>query len=160
MKRVVFAVGYIVLTLTVAFLAQASARQIISYRSSMNTVQQLTNLEKRWDDAEVKHDWAFLDEIIATDYTCTDPDGIVLTKPQYLESLKSGESVVMSSITDDMRVREYGDAAVVTGRTTVKGQYKGKDMSGQYRWTDVWAKDYMGRWKCVADHSSRIIAQK
>jgi ketosteroid isomerase-like protein len=66
----------------------------------------------------------------------------------------------MSSITDDIRVRIYGDAAVVRGRTTtVNEQYKGKDISGQYRWTDMWAKDYMGRWRCVAEHVSRI-AQK
>jgi ketosteroid isomerase-like protein len=123
--------------------------------------QELIKLENGWNDATVKHDWAFFDQILADDYTGTDFDGNIGTKPQFLESLKSGESVMTSSITDDMKVRIYGDAAVVTGRTTtVNEQYKGKDISGQYRWTEMWVKDYLGRWRCVADHSSRIVAQK
>jgi len=122
--------------------------------------QELIRLENGWNDATVKHDWAFFDQILADDYIGTDFDGNVGTKPQFLESLKSGESVMTSSITDDMKVRIYGDAAVVTGRTTtVNEQYKGKDLSGQYRWTDMWVKDNLGRWRCVAEHVSKI-AQK
>jgi ketosteroid isomerase-like protein len=118
--------------------------------------QGLIALENRWNDAMVKHDWAFLDQILAGDCVWTDPDGDVWTKPEFLASLKSGEDVIASSVADDMKVRVYGDAAVVTGRTAVKKQYKGKDISGQYRWTTVWVKDYAGRWRCVADHNSSI----
>jgi ketosteroid isomerase-like protein len=122
--------------------------------------QELIKLENGWNDATVKHDWAFFDQILADDYTGTDFDGNIGTKPQFLESLKSGESVMTSSITNNMKVRIYGDAAVVTGRTTtVNEQYKGKDISGQYQWTDMWVKDYLGHWRCVAEHVSRI-AQK
>jgi ketosteroid isomerase-like protein len=156
MKSVAFAVSLIVLVFAGAILAQA---QPIYIANRMSAGQELTKLENSWNDATVKHDWAFLDGILAADYTWTDPDGIVWTKPEYLESLKSGESVITSSIADDMNVRSYGDMAVVTGCTTVKEQYKGKDVSGQYRWTNVWAKDYLGRWKCVSDHSSRIAQE-
>lgn len=122
--------------------------------------QELIKLENGWNDAMVNHDWEFFNQILADDYTGTDFDGNIGTKPQFLESLKSGESVMTSSITDNMKVRIYGDAAVVTGRTTtVNEQYKGKDISGQYQWTDMWVKDYLGHWRCVAEHVSRI-AQK
>jgi ketosteroid isomerase-like protein len=131
-----------------------------TYTERVSVDQELIKLENGWNDAMVKHDWAFLAQILADDYTGTDFDGNVGTKPEFLENLKSGESVMTSSITDDMKVRIYGDAAVVTGRlTTVNEQYKGKDISGQYRWTDMWVKDNLGRWRCVADHVSRI-AQK
>jgi hypothetical protein len=36
------------------------------------------------------------------------------------------------------------------------GQYKGKDISGQYRWTDVFVKR-QGRWQVVATHASQIV---
>jgi ketosteroid isomerase-like protein len=122
--------------------------------------QELIKLENRWNDAIVKHDWAFFDQILADDYISTDFDGNVGTKADFLEFLRSGESVIASSIVDDMKVRIYGDTAVVTGRTTtVNEQYQGKDLSGQYRWTDTWVKDSLGRWRCVAEHVSRI-AQK
>ena len=54
-----------------------------------------------------------------------------------------------------MKVRVYGDAAVVLGRNTVKEQYKGKDISGQSRFTDTWVKKD-GRWQCVATAGSKI----
>jgi len=131
-----------------------------TYTKRVSAEQELIKLENGWNDATVKHDCAFFDQILADDYIGTDFDGNVGTKPQFLESLKSAESVITSSITDDMKVRIYGDAAVVTGRTTtVNEQYKGKDISGQYRWTDMWVKDYLGHWRCVAEHVSRI-AQK
>ena len=119
--------------------------------------QELIKLENRWNDAIVKHDWAFFDQILADDYISTDFDGNVGTKADFLEFLRSGESVIASSIVDDMKVRIYGDTVVVTGRTTtVNEQYQGKDLSGQYRWTDTWVKYYLGRWRCVAEHISRI----
>jgi len=131
-----------------------------TYTKRVTAEQELIKLENRWNDAIVKHDWAFFDQILVDDYISTNFDGSVGTKADFLEFLRSGESVIASSIVDDMKVRIYGDAVVVTGRTTtVNEQYKGKDISGQYRWTDMWVKDYLGRWRCVAEHVSRI-AQK
>ena len=34
-------------------------------------------------------------------------------------------------------------------------QYKGKDISGQYRFTDTWIKK-AGRWQCVATAGTKI----
>jgi len=56
---------------------------------------------------------------------------------------------------DDLKVRVYGDAAVVTGRFTTKETLKGRDISGQYRFTDTWIKK-AGRWLCVAGQGSKI----
>jgi len=121
--------------------------------------QELIRLENNWNDAIVKHDWAFFDRILAEDYISTNFDGSVGTKADFLEFLKSGESGMASSIVNDTKVRIYGDAAVVTGRlTTVRELYQGKDLSGRYRFTDTWVKR-AGQWQCVAEHVSRI-AQK
>ena len=155
MRRIFLGASVVVLVSAVAVLAQTQ----YTFGKKVSAEQELIALENRWNDAAVKRDWASLDEILTSDFMWTDPDGNVWTKAEFLASLKSGENVITSSVADDVRVRVYGDAAVVTGRTTVKEQHKGKDISGQYRWTDMWAKDYAGRWKCVADQSSKI-AQK
>jgi hypothetical protein len=52
-------------------------------------------------------------------------------------------------------VRVLGEAAVVTGRITVKAAYKGQDISGSYRFTDVFARNG-GRWVCVASQSTMV----
>lgn len=120
--------------------------------------QELIKLENEWADAWVKMDVAFFGRIMADDYTWTSPWGEVVTKADNLAFAKSGEDVITSWVPADMKVRVYGDAAVVTGLQTIKDTYKGEDVSGQERWTHTWVK-LAGRWQCVAGHSSEI-AQK
>jgi ketosteroid isomerase-like protein len=54
-----------------------------------------------------------------------------------------------------MKVRVYGDAAVVIGRSTEKGQSKGEAFTVLSAWTDTWIKQ-AGRWRVVAEHVSAI----
>jgi hypothetical protein len=119
MKRIAIAVCVVVLVLGVAVLAQTPAQQYKVTKSG-SVEQELIKLENEWGDALVKHEWAFLDQILADDYILTLPDGNVWTKAQFLASLKSGEDVLTAAVADEIKVRVYGDAAVVTGRTTVK----------------------------------------
>jgi ketosteroid isomerase-like protein len=153
MKLITFAVSVVVLVLAVAVQAQTSAQT-----KSGGVEQELMKLENEWADAWVKMDVAFFDRIEADDYMYTACEGSVWTKAQDLALLKSGENVITSWVLADMKVRVYGDAAVVTGRVTIKEMYKGKDLSRQERWTDTWVKRG-GSWQCVAGHSSEI-AQK
>jgi len=152
MKRIAFAV-------CVVFLFAVGAQAQTPAQTETGKVEQeLITLENGWADAVVKKDVAFLDRILADDYLFTDPFGTVFNKAQTLASVKSGDDVVTSAVNDDMKVRVYGDVAVVTGRWTSKETLKSTDISGQQRWTDTWVKR-AGRWQCVAGHSSRI-AQK
>jgi ketosteroid isomerase-like protein len=121
--------------------------------------QQLIKLEEAWSDAFIKGDLAFLDRFIADDITCTDENGTVWGKTQWIGDLKSGDLKFTSIANDDYKVRVYGKAAVVTYRFTAKWQYKGKDVSGQYRETDTLVKS-AGRWQCVAVHYSKIVEEK
>jgi ketosteroid isomerase-like protein len=152
MKRIALMVGLVILVLGLAVLAQTQTE------NWEHAEQELIALEKSWSDAMVKKDLAFLDQILSDDYLFTDPDGAVSTKAQLLAYHRSGESIYASVVTDNVKVRIYGDAAVVIGRNTERYQNKGKDISGQYQWTDTWVK-HAGRWRCVAGHVSKI-AQK
>ncbi|MGA2361368.1 MAG: nuclear transport factor 2 family protein [Candidatus Aminicenantales bacterium] len=153
MKRMAIAVCAVVLVLAVAVFAQTAAKP-----KSGSAEQELLKLEQEWGDALVKPDLAFLDRILGEDYMFTSPEGEVLTKAQMLAELKSGEDVVSSVVNFDMKVRVYGNAAVVTGHSTDKETVKGKDISGEYRWTDTWIRKG-GRWQCVADHASRVAGK-
>ena len=55
----------------------------------------------------------------------------------------------------DLSIRVYGNAAVVTGRSTQKGTENGKDYSGAYRFTRVYIKQ-RGRWQTVALQTTRV----
>ncbi len=150
MKRIVLSVGLVVLVFGVTILAQTKTGTV---------EQELLKLEQDWTNANVKADFAFVDLILADDYVNTDFEGVVKTKDQYIEGLKLGKELVISSmVTDEMKAYVYGEAAVVIGHNTVKGTYQGTDFSIQYRWTDTWVK-LDGRWQCVATAES-MMAQK
>lgn len=152
MKRMGIAVCLVVLVFMGTSIARATGKP-----QSGSVEQELINLENGWAAAQVQGrlDLAFLEGILADDFVQTNWDGTSITKAQILAGLKSKEDVVTYSVGDDYKVRVYGDAAVVTGRWTGKQTSKGKDASGQYRWTDTWIKK-AGRWQCVASHSSKI----
>jgi len=150
MKKLIFVV---VLVFAVTSMAQTQTQL-----KSGSVEQELMRLEIQWSDALVKSDLAFLGQILADDWMGADQNGVVYSKAQQLALFKSGDDVISSLFSDDMQARVYGDAAVVTGRNTQKETLKGKDISGQYRWTDTFVKK-AGRWQCVASHWSKI-AQK
>jgi ketosteroid isomerase-like protein len=147
----------LVLVLAVSCQAFAQAKPAAPAKSA-SVEQELIKLENDWNNAMVKRDVAALSRILADDWTIIDPDGTITTKTEFLADFKSGVDAYTSAVADEMKARVYGDAAVVLGRDTVKEQHKGKDISGQYRFTDTWIKK-AGRWQCVASAFSKI-AQK
>jgi ketosteroid isomerase-like protein len=123
--------------------------------TAQSVEEQLKKLEMQWDDAGVKKDAAVYDRLLADDFTLTGPNGHLVTKAQFTAELKSGEDTVSSSALSDMKVRVYGDTAVVTYVEKAKETFKGQDVSGTSRWTDTWVKRG-GSWQCVASHGSKV----
>jgi uncharacterized protein (TIGR02246 family) len=122
--------------------------------SSADDKAAITKMEQEWPMAFVKKDTAKMLSLGTPDCWFTDSSGQVTTLKSFVADVKSGAYSVQSMQIDDLKVRVYGDAAVVLGLETEKSQYKGKDSSGQYRFTDTWLKRD-GRWLCVA--SSNIL---
>lgn len=120
--------------------------------------QELMQMERDWSAAFLSHDVSVVDRILADDFIGTDGRGIMTNKAQELEDARAEtpNRKVLSEAIDDMKVRVYGDTAIVNGRTTEKVQAGGKEFVVQYRRTDVFVKR-SGRWQCVSFHGSRII---
>src|SRR2546423_11611989 len=101
----------------------------------------LKAIEQRWSDAYVKGDIAALESIEADEYQVVDPSGIVATKVRDIKELRDRTFVVKSSSANELHVRMLGkNFACVRGLQTMKGTYKGEDISGQYRFLDVFEK--------------------
>jgi ketosteroid isomerase-like protein len=149
-------VAVVVLTLTCS-LASGQAKDS-SKKQSGNVEQTLMRIEQELLDALLKNDVSANQKYLAETYVFTAPDGEVMDKARSIADLKSGDLKFESSKPEDMKVQVYGDTAIVTYATTDKGSYKGKDLSGRYRWTDVFI-ERNGNWQCVAGHGARISKQ-
>jgi ketosteroid isomerase-like protein len=116
---------------------------------------QLKNLEQDWAHAVLKGGTDVVDRYEADDITSTDPGGRVTDKAQDKKDLASGDLKFQSIEQSDMKVQTYGNTAVVTGASTVKGSWKDQDISGSYRFTDTWVKRG-GKWQAVASQYTKV----
>ncbi len=130
----------------------------LGYGQKMTTEQTLMKMEQEMADAIVKGDMSVYDKYSADNSVFTDPGGMMMTKAQSLAMFKSGDLKLESIKMDNMKVQMFGNTAVVTYTSMDKGTYKGRDISGEYRWTDVFVKTG-GKWKLVAGQGTPIMKQ-
>jgi ketosteroid isomerase-like protein len=123
--------------------------------------QAVRELERRYAGAVARQDVAALKEILAEDFTAISSGAEIRDRTKELEDIKPADSSPASEFSmegfdlDDINVRLLGDAAVVTGRSTLKVKYKGQSMTGLFRYTRVYAKRG-GRWWAVSQQLTRV----
>src|SRR5437773_2539033 len=117
--------------------------------------EEVLKLEKGLEEAIVKNDPEAIAQFVADDWIIIDPDGGIVNMARFFDVIKSGALMHEMMDSEDLRVRVYGDSAVITGLTRTKGKFMGRDFSTQERATDVFVKRD-GRWHCVLTHLTRI----
>jgi ketosteroid isomerase-like protein len=117
--------------------------------------EEIRHVEIEWGDAFEHHDVATLDRLMADEYFLTDPLGVVRSKAETIAAIQRNEVLFQSTNSESVNISVNGDTAVVTGRSTFRGRYKGWSMAGQYQYTDVLVKR-SGSWKAVASHITAL----
>ena len=118
-------------------------------------VEQIKQLEDARNQAILKGDAAAIERMTADDYTFVTLKGELRTKAEIVKGFASGAFKYQSRTISDLKVRVYGDTAVVTGRSIQKGIENGKDYSGDYWFTRVYVKQN-GAWMTVALQTTMI----
>src|SRR5438046_2401336 len=107
----------------------------------------------------LKSDTSALEKYLTSDYLGIAPDGVTQNKSEFMADVKSGTLKLESSEMSDIKVHVADpDMAVVVYRTNDKGTYKGKDITGEYRWLDVFVKRG-GKWQIAIDQGTQIAKQ-
>ncbi len=144
--------------LTLALLS-FGRQQSIAQGEDAGAEQEVRQTIEKYRTALLQKDAATLERIWADDYTFTNGAGEIHSKADRLANLKSGATSFDSiSQEEEMKVRIHGNVAVATSRVTIKGQYSGKQTSGQYRSIHVWVKGAAG-WQLVANQITPVAAK-
>src|SRR5215475_577176 len=117
--------------------------------------KQLEALEEQWRQAIISNNVTEMDHLLADDYIGISANGTVETKAQALAQRKAGTVQIKSLDLNDLKVRVYGDTAVVTSKADLEGTNGQSDISGNYRYTRVYNRR-LGQWKIVSFEASRI----
>jgi ketosteroid isomerase-like protein len=113
-------------------------------------IDALTALNRDYIQSVQDGDVRRFDEILADDFLCSNSDGSLVDKKQFLA--QTARPVTISGLTaEDVKVRIIGDVAIIHARTS----YTTADGEQRYgRYTDVWAfRD--GKWLAVSAHVTR-----
>jgi ketosteroid isomerase-like protein len=117
--------------------------------------EELLKLENEFARAVASNNADALDRLLADDWIIVEPDGSIIDKPRFLEVIRSGALSHESMKSTDLKVRVYGNTAVVTGLTTSKGKFMGQDFISCERATDIFVKQ-ADRWQCVFTQLTRF----
>ena len=120
-----------------------------------STEDQIKKYEQDWAQATVNQGPAAVDQYEADDIITTDPSGRVTDKAQDRLDLSSGDFKIQSEELSEIKVHVYGNTAAAVGTNTLRGTYKGQDISGKYRFTDTWV-NRNHKWQVVASQYTKV----
>jgi ketosteroid isomerase-like protein len=116
----------------------------------MSDLDVLTQLNTDYIRSVENSDVRRFGEILAEDFLCSNPDGSLVDRAQFLE--QTARPAGISDLqTHDVMIRVMGDFAIIHARTAYS-LADGRPGSGRY--TDVWARR-QGRWLAVSAHVTR-----
>lgn len=122
--------------------------------ASPDVVKDLERLEQDLASTWKKGDCAAWGAMLAPEWSVIHINGAVITRAQALEMCRGPRPPIDVLTVDELSVRAYGDAAVVTGRTTIKTGGT-EPASMMLRFTDVFVRRDE-RWLVVASHATRL----
>jgi hypothetical protein len=114
------------------------------------------------EEASVCHafevgDAAYLRKALDPRFTLTSSTGVVTHLQQNLAEVAAREPKYSEFRNHDQHVRLYGDAAIVTGITSIKGTSGAQAFAADFQYTDTWIQ--RGHtWRLAASHASRLAA--
>jgi ketosteroid isomerase-like protein len=123
-------------------------------RESAN-IKELTRLEKVWNDAHLDGNANALERLWADDLVVTVPNMPVMDKSESLAFVRSGKMKFRIYKTSDLRIRVYGNAAVVTGQLERTRSANLGEFEDDWRFTKVYVRR-AGKWQVVAWQGSPV----
>jgi ketosteroid isomerase-like protein len=143
--------SFLVLMLFAASTFQAHA--LFPHHESAH--KEIEGLELDWRQAQLSNNVSEVDRLLADDYLGISANGTLETKADELTRRKSGSLHITQLDLSDIKVRIYGDTAVVTSKADLVGKVGDRDISGRYRYTRVYS-NRDGQWRIVSFEASRV----
>ena len=132
---------------------------LMSSLPQQDPVQELIRLEQQLTDALVRNDIRTIDSLWADDLVFIGLNGKPSSKSERLSGMKApvspSQPTVTAAVNDQVKVRLYGETAVVTLLSRWTTRANNRESIDQYMTTHVWARQ-QGKWRLVSAHVTRL----
>ena len=113
------------------------------------------DLEKRFATALLERDGTAVDGLLAEDLVHIGFEGQIARKAEYMSFFNQGDWRYAKYSTSDLSVKTFPDSAVVTGRVDRIIRVGGKETTGEFAFTHVWARSG-DRWRISSSHVTTV----
>lgn len=125
--------------------------------------QQIAALNNAWADAITKADAKTLERLFADDVIVTSGSGAIRDKAAEIKDSTAAPDPdfvwTKPFTTEDVRIKIYKNAAVVTGKALWAFKYKGQEANQERRYTHLYVKQG-GQWRIAAQQISVNLYKK
>lgn len=117
--------------------------------------RQFQQIENQFNEAVISNSVKEIKECITDDWVLVDSQGGIIPQERFFAVLEQGLLSHSTMTKEVLRVKVYGDIALVTGRGQNTGIWQGKPMQADEWVTDVYQKE-KDKWLCVLTHLTPI----
>lgn len=135
-------------TLLPLLLASALTASVTAQEAPLSVADTLKTQAIAWDDAIVHKRRQAIEANMAPEFLHIGEDGALSNHAAFLDALLSEHLSIEPYAMDALQVRVFGDAALLTGTTRMRGTWRGKPFASHYRFTDTYIRRN-GAWKVV-----------
>lgn len=122
----------------------------------MSDAREVLDAENRFFGALLGFNRAALDAVLAPDFLLIDVmTGSEIPREFLVDAVGARQLVFETIDRSDGRVRQYGDTAIVTGETRMRGRYGEQSFAAHSRYTHVYLKGASG-WQLVTAQGTPI----
>jgi ketosteroid isomerase-like protein len=118
----------------------------------------ILELEQKYEEAVLKGQVSSLETLLADDFTAISSRAEIRNKTQEIDDIKpqaDSDYSMEAFKLDEIKVRIVGNAAVVTGRSTLQVSFRGRSSKSVFRYTRVYAKR-KNQWRMISQQLTRV----
>ena len=112
-------------------------------------------IENSFNEAVISNKVEEIKKCITNEWVIVDAQGGILPQERFFYVLEQGLLKHFTMTKDILRVKVYGDIALVTGRGQNTGTWEGQPLEADEWVTDVYKKEG-GNWFCVLTHLTPV----
>ena len=118
-------------------------------------IVEFQKIEDNFNAAVISNKVGEIKKCVTEDWVLVDSQGGIIRQEGFFRVLEEGLLTHDTMTKQILRVKVYGDIALVTGRGQNTGTWQGQPLEADEWITDVYKKEH-GKWLCVLTHLTPV----